>query len=286
MAGTAVAPFAVYHFHRMTHFGLVANMIAAPLVSILIMPMALASLLAMPFGLEAWPLHTMGYGITAMVRSAHWVAAWPGAVSIVPDLSGTALVLIMLGGLWLCLWQTRMRALGLVIIAAGLALAPASHRPDVLIEREGATAALRSTTGDLVFPPATAATYSVENWLLADGDDRDAGNLPENKVFQCDPLGCIGRVKGKVVALVRHPGALEEDCRIADIVIAPFTVPKTCRAARVIVDRRKLKQGGAHALYIERLSIRTETVTQARGQRPWTRKTTPAQTSTRPGGND
>ena len=49
---------------------------------------------------------------------------------------------------------------------------------------------------------------------------------------------------------------------------------------------RKLKQGGAHALYIEGLSIRTETVTQARGQRPWTRKMTPAQTSTRPGGND
>ncbi|WP_141701691.1 ComEC/Rec2 family competence protein, partial [Methyloceanibacter marginalis] len=59
IAGTAVAPFAVYHFHRMTHFGLVANMIAAPLVSLLIMPMALLSLIAMPFGLEAWPLQAM-----------------------------------------------------------------------------------------------------------------------------------------------------------------------------------------------------------------------------------
>jgi hypothetical protein len=37
-----------------------------------------------------------------------------------------------------------MRALGLVIAAAGLALAPAGQRPDVLIEREGATAALPS----------------------------------------------------------------------------------------------------------------------------------------------
>jgi competence protein ComEC len=41
VAGTAVAPFAVYHFHRMTHFGLIANMIVAPLVSVVIMPMAL-----------------------------------------------------------------------------------------------------------------------------------------------------------------------------------------------------------------------------------------------------
>jgi competence protein ComEC len=77
-------------------------------------------------------------------------------------------------------------------------------------------------------------------------------------------------VKGKTVALIRHPGALEEDCRRADIVIAPFTVAKKCRAARVIVDRRALKTHGAHALYIEDLSIKTETVAAARGTRPWT----------------
>jgi competence protein ComEC len=76
-------------------------------------------------------------------------------------------------------------------------------------------------------------------------------------------------VKGKTVALVREVAALEEDCRVADIVVAPFTVGKHCRAARVIVDRRMLKEQGAHALYIEGLSIRTETVAKARGKRPW-----------------
>jgi competence protein ComEC len=157
-----------------------------------------------------------------------------------------------------------------VIAAFGLALAPGSERPDILIEREGATAALRSASGNLVFPPATAAGYSVDNWLLADGDDRDAAAAAAGEgVFHCDLLGCIGAVKGKTVALIRHEGALEEDCRLADIVIAPFTVGKKCRAARVIVDRRVLKAAGAHALYIEGLSIRTETVAASRGHRPW-----------------
>jgi len=58
VAGTAITPFAIYHFHRMTHYGLIANLIAAPLVSLLIMPMAVLSLIAMPFGLEAWPLRS------------------------------------------------------------------------------------------------------------------------------------------------------------------------------------------------------------------------------------
>ncbi|MGV1014303.1 MAG: ComEC/Rec2 family competence protein [Methyloceanibacter sp.] len=268
-ASTAIAPFAVYHFHRMAHYSLVANLIAGPLVSLLIMPMALISMIAMPFGLEAWPLKTMGVGIELMVATGIWVASWPGAVSVVPQISGTALVLMVLGGLWLCLWQTRARAFGLVVIALGLALAPPGTRPDVLVERNGETVAVRSETGGLAFPPATAASYSVDNWLLADGDDRKADDAAVDGTFRCDLLGCIGTVKGKRVALIRHPGALEEDCRRADIVVAPFTVGKKCRAARVIVDRRMLRTHGAHALYLDGLSIRTVTVAAARGRRPW-----------------
>jgi predicted membrane metal-binding protein len=84
VASAAIAPFAVYHFHRMTHYGLVANMIAAPLVSLLIMPMAVLSLIAMPFGLEVWPLKAMGFGIELMVKAGVWVAGWPGAVTVLP----------------------------------------------------------------------------------------------------------------------------------------------------------------------------------------------------------
>ena len=59
-------------------------------------------------------------------------------------------------------------------------------------------------------------------------------------------------MKGKIIAVVRHPAALEEDCRIADIVIAPFSVGKGCEtAARVVIDRRVLQTEGAHAIYIE-----------------------------------
>jgi hypothetical protein len=53
--------------------------------------------------------------------------------------------------------------------------------------------------------------------------------------------------------LIRHPAVLEEDCRLADIDIATFTIGKRCRAAQVIVDRHMLKEPGAHALYIEGL---------------------------------
>jgi len=211
----------------------------------------------------------MGSWIDLLVRTADWVASWPGAVTILPSLSGFALALIALGGLWLCLWRTRLRAFGLLIAAAGLAMAPPGTRPDVLIERDGKVAALRGADGGLVFPPATAASYSVEKWLLADGDDTGPDSLPASTPFRCDPLGCIGKVKGKTVALIRETGALAEDCRKADIVIAPFKLGRACKAPRIVVDKTALRASGAQALYVETLSIRTETVAEIRGARPW-----------------
>jgi competence protein ComEC len=269
VATAAVAPFAIYHFHRLSHYGVVANLLALPLVGLLIMPFALVSLLAMPFGLEFWPLQVMGLGIDLLVATGKWVASWPGAVSVLPSISGTALLLIVLGGLWLCLWQTRWRALGLVIVAAGLLVSGEGTKPDVLVERDGRNVALRAEDGTLALPPATKANYSVDNWLLADGEDRDAEEVAANSPFRCDLIGCIGKVKGKTIAVIRHPAALEEDCRLADIVIAPFSVGKGCSTARVVVDRRALQAEGAHAIYIEGLSIRSESVAETRGRRPW-----------------
>jgi competence protein ComEC len=65
VATVAVAPFAIYHFHRLSHYVVVANLLALPLVGLLIMPFALVSLLAMPFGLEFWPLQVMGLASTS-----------------------------------------------------------------------------------------------------------------------------------------------------------------------------------------------------------------------------
>ena len=267
IASFAVAPFALYHFHRVTHFGLLANLIATPLVTLLIMPMALLSLVAMPFGLETWPLRAMGVGVDLMVATGEWVAGLPGAVTVLPAVSGYGLAIVVLGGLWLCLWRTRLRALGIGIILLGFLLAPGGTRPDILVEANGEALALRGDDGKLMLASTSNGNYSVEKWLLADGDDREPGTVGQGS-FRCDALGCIGPVNGKTVAVLRHPAALRDDCRNADIVIVPFTLGERCRAP-IVIDRRRLKSGGTHALYVEEHSVRTETVAAARGIRPW-----------------
>ena len=50
IASAAVAPFAAYHFHKSQQYAVIANLIALPVCNVLVMPAALAALIAMPLG--------------------------------------------------------------------------------------------------------------------------------------------------------------------------------------------------------------------------------------------
>ena len=50
IASLAVAPFGIYHFHNTQQFAMLANLVAIPICNLVVMPAALATLVAMPFG--------------------------------------------------------------------------------------------------------------------------------------------------------------------------------------------------------------------------------------------
>ncbi len=137
--------------------------------------------------------------------------------------------------------------------------------------RDGKLLAVRTPANTLSVTGGKQASYSLKQWLRADGDARDPVMALKGQNFKCDELACIAKVKGKTVAFVRHPAALAEECARADIVVAQIPLARACPKARVTVDRIDLWADGAHALYLEGQSIRVETVAQSRGTRPWSR---------------
>ena len=149
VAGIATGPFAVYHFNRIADYGLLANLGAVPITGFWIMPWGLVALILMPFGLEGIALAPMGWGIDAVVWIARQVAAQPGAVSLVPAMPAAALLAISVGGLWLCLWRSRWRFLGVVVIGGGIVLAGLERRPDILINGDARVMATRGEDGRL-----------------------------------------------------------------------------------------------------------------------------------------
>src|SRR4051794_34138274 len=84
VAGLATMPYAAFHFHRVTPYGVLANLAAMPVVSAVVMPAGLLGLVAMPFGFDGLFWAIMGIGIDWMIYVTQWVAALPGAVGRLP----------------------------------------------------------------------------------------------------------------------------------------------------------------------------------------------------------
>jgi competence protein ComEC len=269
VASAAVAPFAAFHFHKSQQYAVLANLLAIPICNLLVMPAALVTLVLMPFGLETWPLWLMGKGIEAMVWCAYAVAGLPGAVARFPAIPDLALGLMIVGGLWLCLWRTRWRFLGLAGLAAGIGYAPGLPRPDMLVGRDGHLVAIRA--GDKGWSALTGpgATFELQRWLEHDGDGRTTRAATAGDGYRCDALGCTALVKEQLVAVARHPAALTDDCARARILVMSFPRPRGCQPAGPVVDFFAVRGKGTHAIYISGSDVRITTVADVRGLRPW-----------------
>jgi len=275
IASLATSPFAAYHFGRLASYGLAANMIAVPMMAICIMPLAIAAFALMPFGLDGLALIPMGWGIDVVLRVAAAVAAWPGAVHLVPAFSGAALGLAAFGALWLALWRTRWRLAGVLPMSAAIVLALVQVAPDILVDSEGKYFAVATADGGLMMS-STRANHTTDAWIASRG--RGAGSAwplttNNDQTLNCDGLSCFLRARGHSVALVRDAQALREDCRAADIVISAVPVPRKCRAPDLVIDRFDLWRRGAHAIWLsESGAIRVVSVADARGDRLWSPK--------------
>jgi competence protein ComEC len=267
----ATMPYAAFHFDRSTHYAVLGNLGAMPIMGFVAMPAAAISVIAMPFGLDVWPLRVMGWGIDAMLAVGRWVSHLPGAVSIVSAWPIAALVLVSGGGLWIAFWRARFRWLGLAPIAAGLLMSFLAVPPDLLIARDGETVALRGTDGLLHLLRPAADEYSAAEWLKRDGDAR----LPDDAVatskdgIRCDAWGCIAHARnGETIAAVLRPDVLAEDCARADIVLSAVPTRRACNGPTLVIDRFDVARNGAYAVWLGK-TMRVETVEAARGQRPW-----------------
>ncbi len=214
----ATVPYAIYHFDRATHYAVLGNLIAMPVMGFVAMPAAALSVFLMPLGLDEIPLRILGWGIELMVAMGRWVSNLPGSVSVMPAWPVSALVLVSLGGLWLGLWRTVWRWFGFAPMLLGIAVAYLAVPPDLLVARDGLTVAVRAPDGALKLFHKSKDKYSAAEWLKRDGDERDADDAvatPADGVH-CDAYGCIARTaSGLAIANILRADAFREDCASA-----------------------------------------------------------------------
>lgn len=294
VAGLATTPIGALHFHRLAPLGLLGNLLAMPFVTLIVMPFGVISVALMPFGLDPLVLPVMGLGLDAVLGIAEWVAGLSGDAGTVGRMPAASVLAMAAGLLWLALWQSGWRLLGVVPIAVGLAIAPLGRSPDLLISDDGRAVAVRGSDGSLHIATARGGTFAAAMWLRADGDGRDPKGRAVEEGVRCDDYGCTLALPGPVgpagsvragmagsvtmpprpppvVAFAEDAAAFIEDCVRADIIVTRHEAPPGCPGPRLIVDRDLLRETGAIALTWQ-ADPPYYRLTQARPSvpRPWT----------------
>jgi competence protein ComEC len=247
VAGLATTPYVAYHFHRVAPYGVLANLLAMPVVSAWVMPMGILGVLALPFGFDAPFWQLMGHGIDWMIAVALWVTSLPGSVGHMRAFGTGPLLLATAGLLLICLLRTPLRFSGAVLAVIAMLWALSAPRPDVLVASDGATAAIRGVDGRLDLLAGGRDTFALKDWLAADGDNRDPTDKSLRAGIVCDAIGCIGHLKnGRPVSYVKAVDAFAEDCTRAAVVVSARQAQAPCAAT--LIDRKVWRAHGAVAL--------------------------------------
>ena len=263
VAGLATLVFSAYHFQQTAPLSVLGNVMVLPVLTLVIMPFAVVSVLAMPLALERWPLELMGWGIERMLDIAALVAGWSEGWTGNPLLTTWALAIALAALAWFAFFPTLRRMLGPVVAVPLLLLFGFAARPDVLVADTTQAVAVRTSAG-LGMVTGRTGSFAVDAW--SEHYQEEIGAVAEG--VNCDVAGCIAVTDRFSLAVARSVDALPEDCGRHDLLIARFRVPSWCGG--VVIDEADLAGGGVHRLrWIDEEGAFEVVAAIPAGERPW-----------------
>jgi competence protein ComEC len=275
----ALMPIGLYHFHRGGIYGALANVLAIPLTTVVIMPAVLSGLVLDLIGIGAPAWWVAGKAVALLTGIAHWVAGRPGAVTMMPAFGGGAFVLFVAGGLWLGLWSGRVRWLGLAPALIGTVLVATVRSPDVLISGDGHHIGLLGQDGTALFVlRESRSDYARENLTEISGMQGDPVLITAWPGARCNSDACVVVLRRGDrdwrLLLTRSRSAVPERalaaaCERVDLVISERWLPRSCHARWMKIDHGLLAQTGGMAIDLQTASITS--VADGEGQHGWWR---------------
>ncbi|WP_448658151.1 ComEC/Rec2 family competence protein [Sphingomonas sp. CJ99] len=270
-----LTPIALFHFHKSGLYGALANLVAIPLTTFVIMPAEALALVLDTVGLGASAWWVTGRALDLLLGIAHATADAPGSVRMLPVMPGWSFAAMVGGGLWIALWRTGWRVWGLVPVAIGALGALSGGAPDVLVTGDGRHVALRTDAGLAVLRDRTGdyARMILSEAAGVDGDPLALAGLADAR---CSADLCVADVTDRSgrrwrVAATRSSHfvewtAMRDICADADIVVSDRRLPAGCTPRWLKLDRPALVDSGGVAIDLADGTIRR---VKAATAHPW-----------------
>jgi len=271
-----LTPIALFHFHKAGLYGALANVLAIPMTTFIIMPLEALALVFDVIGLGHPFWWMAGQGIAAILTLAHYVSGLPGAVTMLPAMPIWAFGTFIMGALIFGLLTSHVRYCGVALCALGIIAMVMAPRPDILVTGDGKHLALVSADGDVALLRGRAGDFVRGMISEKAGSDGEAIRIEDWPGAQCTADNCVVTLKGKsrnwtlLATRTRNPIPSMEmaaACKRVDIVVSDRWLPKSCRPKWIKADRQLLEQTGGLAFYLDKQHV--VTANENSGHLPW-----------------
>lgn len=275
-----LAPIAIFHFHKSGLYGALANVIAIPLTTFVVMPFEALALIFDLAGLGAPFWWVTDISLTAILLLAHGVSNAPGAVSMLPVMPDWAFGFMVVGALWFGIFRKRTRYLGVPAFLIGLAAMVSAPYPDILVTGDGKHLAVVDRDGRLALLRDRAGEYVRDTLRENAGVKADPVPIADWPGAKCSPDACIisidrGGRRWNIMALRSRyyiPSMeLAAACKRVDIVVSDRWLPRSCKPRWLRADRETLAHTGGLTFYLSGkfTAAHVESVTANGRHHPW-----------------
>jgi competence protein ComEC len=245
-----MAPFLMHSFRNVAMLSFLANALAIPLASFVIMPLGFLALFLMPISLEILPLRAMEHGVLLLQEIAVWVANFNYSNLVTTQFSSSGLAISTIGLLLICLTKNNLRLIGVAIFALSFSTILFAKKPNILFDGNQKFFAIYDQNG-LSFSKDLKPSKQRQLWM-------DKMNEKEFKTFNekvfCDEKKCVIEEKKKFLVLTSR-NKISEICKNDfDVIVnlsRKYNIPDCVLGEKMVIDNFDFYQRGGHFFYLE-----------------------------------
>lgn len=265
IASLATAPFSMAFFQRFTAQAILGNLLAIPLVGLVVMPLGLFCVLSLLFGGSPTLFWLWEKSLKLLCTITKKISLLPGASIHVKAVPSHALIVFSLGMLWLCLWKKPWRWAGVAPVLIGIILWRSFDLPIAYISQKNDVMAYRQENV-IYISDQKRNTFSTDLWAQEWGITEKQTWNQKYHHFQNSKLVLITSPKEGIEYL--H--AITNDDIPVNVVITfgyERTLKKHNLKFKKVIDRNIIQYEGGIAVYEN--PLRFCFLKTYFGSRPW-----------------
>nr|WP_244263400.1 ComEC/Rec2 family competence protein [Wolbachia pipientis] len=267
IASLATVPYTIYNFNYFSISGIITNLVAIPIVTLIIIPLGIIYVLLIPSGVEWIIAPFIERPIDSILYITNAIASLQYLVIPIRTFPASSIIIITFGLLWLCLWERNWRFFGIFFIVLGIFSSAMYRTPDILINADNVAA--KESDNLLYSLTRKNRNFVVKTWAKQNGQNQILNHKKYNnsdKRLKCNDYGCIyNKGNNKLVLLAYKKEDISENCDKVDLTIQLSEFDYSACNAKII-KHADLETYGTHSVWLTNRYVKINTV---RSNRPW-----------------